>query len=439
MDTYFIKPIAFHFVHPCRLALFSIYACPFLPISSTVNINLFSSLWILGHRGLLFYYRRNLSFPVRSGRALIILFREMPQRTRSGDFFLILVVCASTARIVIADSKFDILSVTPSADLLTQIFSTESQAELPDQTFVLEATSNKWLERTTPYLLCTTDGRPGVEEALSSIDPSAYRPFHADENLTCHIVTSKASEIQSVVSRSSHVKYATPVPASLKLARGFFELATGGSYLVERDNCQNGVRVILSPGIDQSSELESIAEYFTSDLTSGAYKDRIANDFLWVSKYSPLGSASVVKAFQNSTAKTPKRGQTWLDYLTPVLDGTYTCDFGSLNISAKTPYVGVQNTCSLLPGNASEASESEVVQASSCMVALLAYLISDSNVFYTERYHQHFPNNDLGHSIVQVCMLFFLILSRHTGMYILVYKFQPLGLLFLLTQASLST
>lgn len=341
-----------------------------------------------------------------------MIFGQMPERMSSTwIIFLLWVTCASTCNRVIADSKFDIVSVTPGADVFKQIFSTDPEVELPDENFVLEATSNKWIERTTAYLLCTTDGRRGVEETLSSIDPSAYLPFHADENLTCHIVTSKASEIQSVVSTSDHVKYATPVPANLKLEKGLFQIATSGSYFLERDNCENGLRVILSPGIDQLIDLETIAEYFTSNLTSGAYKERIANDFLWVSKYSPLGSPSVVKAFQNATTQPPKRGQTWLDYLTPVLDGTYNCDFGTLNISSQNPYIGVLDTCSLLPGNASEASKSEVTQASSCMVTLLAYLISDSNVFTAEMYHKVFPNNNQGRCIVQVCILFTMLID----------------------------
>lgn len=90
----------------------------------------------------------------------------------------------------------------------------------------------------------------------------------------------------------------------------------------------------------------------------------------------------------------PTRGKEWIDLLSPVLNGTYTCDFTTLNFKSKEPYVRVDETCSLLRGK-------NRPEASSCMLALLAYLISQPSVFYVEAYPVIKSNNNIAQWVVQ--------------------------------------
>jgi len=76
--------------------------------------------------------------------------------------------------------------------------------------------------------------------------------------------------------------------------------------------------------------------------------------------------------------------------LNPILNENVTCDFRGLTYSIERPYlrIGSLNTLYHPENSSADAASgySSLDRASSCLIALLAYLVSDASVFYVEEF-----------------------------------------------------
>lgn len=294
--------------------------------------------------------------------------------------------------------------ITPNVFLLHKVFNTDAFDELPDQTAVAKAISFGWdkqinSENPAPYLLCTDAGRAGVKEASKYLNTSAIVPFYAKGKTTCLIVTSQARHILKAASSASPIRYASPLPVVLKFGKGLFQTVVSGNYLSDPQACGTGIRAIFSPGTEEDANLEDIPSTLKSDLTTGAFKTTISRGFFWATDYSTLPTAVEFGRRKRRTLvdvgmqEPPQRGKKWMEVLRPVLDGTYGCDFSSLNISITESYLMINDTCSL--------SRHAAPEASACMLAALAYIASYDNVLYVESIPDFKTNNDKASWIIQ--------------------------------------
>lgn len=190
--------------------------------------------------------------------------------------------CMSSLAYASDPSSFDSLSVTPNVAFLQEVFSTEADLELPHDTFLLNSAQEQWIEQAenTSFLFCTDSGRVGVEATIGAMKTKGMYPFYSNGSLTCHILNAPASDIKTITTSSTHVKYAVPLPPILKLAKGFFTLVSDGSYMSDPKICDTGVRMVLSPGVGKAADLPGLIESFQSDLSSDIYKDKITSGFL---------------------------------------------------------------------------------------------------------------------------------------------------------------
>lgn len=75
------------------------------------------------------------------------------------------------------------------------------------------------------------------------------------------------------------------------------------------------------------------------------------------------------------------RGNRWVDYLAPVLNGSFTCPFDRLLLSAQLPYLRISRLHLLL----TELGD-DVARAQACFFTLLAFLAADPAVLFLETY-----------------------------------------------------
>lgn len=160
---------------------------------------------------------------------------EMAVRVRACASFFLCSLLASAQNFSLP-GNLSVRAVTPDAAFVQHIFSTEAKNELPDQASLTGTTSKTWERQlnsstTAPYLLCADAGRAGVLPVLEYFPKPTTLPFYAKENLTCYIIQTRASDVQNITLTHSMVKYVTPLPAVLKLAKGFFRQVHTGYYL----------------------------------------------------------------------------------------------------------------------------------------------------------------------------------------------------------------
>lgn len=344
---------------------------------------------------------------------LFLTFRRsdgMPARWTVGAVLLTWCISTSSAQNSSIPSNFSVAAVTPDATFVQHIFSTEADRELPDQSILAGAASYQWerqfnSSKTAPYLVCADFGRSGIAPILEHFTKSSTLAFYSSSNITCYIIQSYASEIQNITMTNSLVKYATPLPPVLKLAKGFFRQVNTGYYLADIPTCDTGVRIVFAPGIGQyKKNLNGLLTAFRSDLLYGGFKDIVSKEFIWASDYSNVMGSLETRRKKlrtrdslisgNATTVSPHiRAKKWIDRLSPVLNGSYVCDFSTLRFMVEPPYIRVSETCSLLQGDAD--------QGASCMLAFLAYIILDSSVLYVEPFPQLTTMNNVASGIIQ--------------------------------------
>lgn len=268
---------------------------------------------------------------------------------------------------------FNTASVHPPAAFLQQILSADVAEELPDDTTLAKAVSYEWEKllqsgNMAPFLICTENGRAGVVETMQHFNSTDYGPIYSRDGLTCFNVRSQATAVKTAIQTSRYAKYAAALPAGTKLQKGFFQSVVTGEYMTSQ-KCKTGIRVVFSPGFAQQ-KLEEISGTFLSDLASGSYKTKISENFFWAADYASLPTDVEFRRALADVVDMPARGKTWMEQLNPVLQGLSVCDFSTLEFTVQDPYLIVDNVCTLAHD--------------SCVLALLAYVISDNSVNYVE-------------------------------------------------------
>jgi hypothetical protein len=342
-------------------------------------------------------------------------------------------------------------SVTPDVGLVSEIFSSAVDEELPDQEYFDYAAAMGWTRlfntsKSAPFLVCASGGRAGVEAMFTVIPAQRSIPLYSTENITCFAVHQPASTVaNSSVSSDTPILYATPVPPMLKVARQLYDDINSGAMLNDTELPRIALRIVLSPGVGENSRmLLNTGRRIRSSLNNGAYKATILNDFLWTAIGSssdisaPLArraglppdvrlrvegllgrmdaweagqrEAAVRTAFQEASSvngsgngsapagpppvQLPPRGQEWLQAITPVLNGTITCPWGRLIVSMQSPYVRVDN----LKGLVHAVSPST---GRSCLLTVVAFVVSLPEVLYIEEYPPVYTANQVAAAISQ--------------------------------------
>lgn len=307
---------------------------------------------------------------------------------------------------------------TPSIDVISDIFSTDVKSELGDNTYVYDVSNFEW-EVTlndslalNPFLLCATAGRDGVVSVFSGLNSKGSVPMFTKGNLTCYIVTMTGPALQNFTLSQPLIKYALPLPAVLKIAKGLFRQIFTGYFFSDSSLCQAGFRLVLSPGLGQFKRtVNNIITRFQSDLRSEAFKQTIFNSFYWVASTNSSSSAtfksdlSSSKKLRSSERQNDindggglsinARGDKWRQRIQPVLDGTITCDFSKLGFSNQFPEIGVSGLCQLAP------SDDQFQSCSTCVLTLLAYLVATPVVFYIESFPVIVSHNFIAAGIIQ--------------------------------------
>lgn len=322
-------------------------------------------------------------------------------------------------------------SITPSRDVTLTILSTDVQEEAQEDSDVEEMASFEWAKidnvTSTSFLVCTSEGREGVEVVTADLLPAQYIPIFSQDNLTCLIMYATAAHVQNLTATTPELTYATPLPSVFKAARGLFRRAFTGYYLADENMCQAGLRVVMAPGFGRFKyNLNDVISRINSDLSTGRFMEVVATGFYWIAATNT--TITLPDAFSDESGKSkgaawwwkrrhqggrpslrstrgpqpssfshdgardgsgtadsgassslPPRGQKWNDRLVSVLTGNVTCDFSGLSFHVDIPYISAKGLCSLNTGV-------DLRSSASCLVTLLAYLTTLPEVFYIEPY-----------------------------------------------------
>ena len=318
-------------------------------------------------------------------------------------------------------------TITPQVALVSNIFSTDVNEEIPDQEVLAATVKFEWdrLLNTTsseaaPFVICSQGGRAGVVAMLSHVQQQtqAPLPLYASSNLTCYIVQSYAADIINQTVHHPDIKYSSPVLSQLKLSKGLFTKAYEGQLLLDDEVCNAGLRVVLAPGVgDVKQNLFQLIRIIKGNLVRGKYLGTVSNGFIWADGSSGSGekhkprnarnsmmTASAQKRLRSKALSTeregeqdhqadrdhggrgasttannnntlPERGKKWCEKLDPVLNGSVPCHWSALLLTAQPPYIRIDGYCSL---------SQDPEKASACLVTLLAYLSTLTSVLYIE-------------------------------------------------------
>lgn len=308
-------------------------------------------------------------------------------RGSAGRGFYWLTLFAVSLAVVHASSSLQ--SVLPGVDFLRKVFSTEVDQEITTTALLQQfSTFEVQSEEAKSFMVCSGTGRTGVIQTSKALGEAPHYPLFSDDTTTCHIVVTQASKVDEMISSGKPVKYALAIPSILKLAKGFYDAVSGGSYMSAGVDTpysyETGIRATLIPDIDAVAVLNKIG----ADLAGEGYKERILEDFLWAKKYSPLSNES------KSTVKVSLRGEQWNQQLHSALTpGGPVCDYSALSVDITGSRLTVQKVCSVHKG--------DEAQASSCVLALIAYLSSHNSVLFVEPSHKLQLLNYLAAPIVQ--------------------------------------
>lgn len=308
---------------------------------------------------------------------------------------------------------------TPNVNVISDIFSTDVKSELTDDAVINDISNFEWgvtfndSSSLNPSLLCATAGRDGVVSVFSGLDSKGSTPLFTNGNLTCYIVTMTGPALKNLTLSQPLIKYALPLPAVLKIAKGLFRQIFTGYFFSDQTLCQAGFRLVLSPGLGQYKKtVNNIISKIQSDLRSDAFKQTILRSFYWVASTnssssaisrSNLPSQNKLRSSQPERQKdinggglnTNARGDKWRQRIQPVLDGTVVCDFSKLGFSNQFPEIGVSGLCQLAP------SDDKFQSCSTCLLTLLAYLVAIPIVFYIESFPVVKPFNFIAAGITQ--------------------------------------
>lgn len=318
---------------------------------------------------------------------LLLLLALLTPRARSQD--------AATP----TPGNFSVEAVTPEAPVIQAVFSADMTIELPEPSLVQAAASLQWdqllneSDSRASFLLCTERGWSGVQDMLAPFPPKLTLPLYASGNLTCFVVFGTAPTIANATVYLPSVRYATPIPMVGKVARALFADVTSGSLFSDPDLPSIGLRVVLAPGLGRTNAgLGETLRRLRTGLTSGSFRDTVDRRFLWTalagreqqqqqagsnggSSPAPTtgppsralrthlrrrgGSSSwgrwlqgggeedgTVPADDDSYTPPPAnatwlsaRGEQWINFLAPVLNGSLSCPFNRLAMTAQKPYL----------------------------------------------------------------------------------------------------
>jgi hypothetical protein len=249
----------------------------------------------------------------------------------------------------------------------------------------------------------------------------------AEAELTCYVAPATAALAQELANQpDSGLAYVSPLPPMLKVAKSLLDLANDGKLVTpasaDDTSADKGaeaeanppagsslapacgtteIRVTLTPeapGANERAGVEAWAERVRSSLTSGGYLAQLREHFFWVATeraaFSSADDSS--KNLRKPQATTegeeeailggPAAGD-WQRWLTPVLDGTITCDFSKLEVSADHfPYATLSGACPFLDAASSptptDPNTGAATTASSCLLAAAALASLDPRTLH---------------------------------------------------------
>ena len=265
----------------------------------------------------------------------------------------------------------------------------------------------------------------------SSIDPEIQLRAHLLSrcqlipDLSSHPIVRPQTVMNATLS-IANVRYGTPLPGTVKLARGLFtSVAVTHKLLLDPRRCESGIRVVFAPSAAANqSQLLAITDKQREDLLSGAFKDKVASAFVWTAlaanttatTTTPTGtttdtpssslsymdlarklrgpeegrglsSSSGGEGGSSASSASNPRSRAWVDLITPVLNGSIPCNWTALNITDEWPFIRYDGFCQLVD------PDLDLFASSACLTTLLAYLTTDASVSYIEPFPVVSPSN----------------------------------------------
>jgi hypothetical protein len=277
--------------------------------------------------------------------------------------------------------------------------------------------------------------RKDVVQALKPVSASRRaQALHADSEtgLTCYMAVASAALAQDMANKDASIAYISPLPPMLKVSKSLLDQARAGELITapaatdaedtSADKaCGIDIRVSLVPealGATDQAVVKGWIDGQAAALRSGDFVRELRKHFFWVAsdrhEYTdgPREGGKLRRKAGKSVTGTPVGGpaaEDWEVWLEPVLDGSITCDFEKLEVSAEHfPYPTLTGLCPLLaatsvkpgavlrlPGLADDASEAEVKRAaaSSCLLTAAAFVSLDPKTLHLSPVPRFVPNS----------------------------------------------
>ena len=237
---------------------------------------------------------------------------------------------------------------TPNLDVMVSAIRSATQLRDDDEvasmaSFGWSLLESEFIPR-SPFFVCTTGGRPGVENLLNQVQEDRVIPLLNDGTRTCFYLHETRDHVLDLTTSVSTLEFAMPLPGVLKIAQGFPHRIDSNAFIEDESASTGGIRVTLFPGISPDDTL-ACRDAIRLDLSTGTYLQRLATHF-----YSS--------------------GTDWQKHLAVAS----TCSLDGLQVSLELPYLTVRGLRSIRGNH------------TSCLFALLAYLTTLQEVMYVSPY-----------------------------------------------------
>jgi hypothetical protein len=204
--------------------------------------------------------------------------------------------------------------VTPSVDIVSDIFATSVGEELPDQDYLTYAVTQSWTEllntsQAAPFVLCTAGGREAVEGLqTSALTRDGSLPLYSRSDLNCFAAMTDAwAVVNRTATSEDSLVYATPMLPILKVSDILFGDVTSGRLARDPGLPRIALRTVLLPGVgERTTALAETVLKLQGGLESGEYKEVLRSLFLWTAQENTLPEEAMHYKKHGMTVRLPR-------------------------------------------------------------------------------------------------------------------------------------